>query len=161
MTGKKTFLAAVAMLSAAVSAMAAEPKSFNTADDALWYYDAKKGCQEIQNSELTKTEINKFYAQSRDRILKGVKSGYSTEDYKAIEIFFHKTLPQWNKESPLVLYPCHAEEAKIAGKEIWVLAFNWEIPGNSARKNYITLSHIMLFIVDPASGAILTTSSCG
>ena len=159
MKARTALLVRLLHLCASFASKSADLKSFKSADDALWYYDAKKGCQEIQNSELSKAEISKFYSQSQDRLLNGVKSLYGAEDNGAIRTFFRTNLPQWNKKIPLVLYPCYAEQAKIGGKQVWVLAFNWEFPGFSSRKGYITLNHIMLFVVDPQSGAILSTAT--
>ena len=136
-------------------------RSFDDLTKALWYYDQANSCQEIQNASITRSELKKAYSDSKARILSGVRSKYSQSDYSAVETFFDDRLVKWNKKSRLLLYPCHADKAIIRGKTSWVLAFDWEIPGVSSENGKEILSHIMLFIVDPANGNILDTVSCG
>ena len=152
----------VIVVMAAIGLFSKEPsKRFRSASDCVFYYDKATSCQEIHNSELSFEEINRLSGQSRERILSSVKNQYSDTDYKAVHAFFLMHLIKWNKKYNVTLYPCYADKVIVNKKEAWVISFAWEIPIMADKAHRIMLGHIMVFVIDPKTGEILDTASCG
>jgi hypothetical protein len=56
-------------------------------------------------------------------------------------------------EMPLV--PCYADRIVLWRTPVWVVVGNWEL------SRFGTLGHVVIFIIDPETGEIITFGSCG
>ena len=96
--------------------MAKDPqnlKAFNDTYEALGYYGRAESCAEGGILQVKTSKFSQAVNESKNKILKTVRSQYGEKDYQALKTFFDLYLVEWNQNERDDLFPCYAAKVKI------------------------------------------------